>query len=243
MRYDCGDPTCAIRSGAGKNFERVIAYAMETLKTVFDLSGAQNIGLCVGASSEPALRAAALKKFLMFRESVDRKPFDQDLLESSWSALENALQYFREPEKLLFRVWVRPTESTLSEMAFCRVVDGWKFYMEELSGERYGKKRHNILQGEEIKLDEVLNETRNLFVHYDGVLGFNKRKKKKHADMFKTQLEDLIGSTSAIVDICRHAMGLVEGDRFVLGMRETVNYLDEVAQLLETIEVRHCPMA
>ena len=38
MAYDCGDPSCPIRSDAGQNFEGVIAYAMETLRTVFDLT-------------------------------------------------------------------------------------------------------------------------------------------------------------------------------------------------------------
>jgi hypothetical protein len=113
-----------IQSDAGKDFERVISYAMETLKNVFDLAGVQSAGSQVVASSEPALRAAGLAAFLTSRQSVESKPFDQDLLESSWGALEEVLQYFREPEKLLFRVWIRPTEPTLAEMAFCRVVDG-----------------------------------------------------------------------------------------------------------------------
>ncbi|MDQ2868612.1 MAG: hypothetical protein M3R59_09430 [Verrucomicrobiota bacterium] len=156
------------------------------------------------------------------------------MLEASWRALEEAFQYFSEPEKLLFRVWVRPTEPTLAEMAFSRVVDGWKFYMAELSGERYGE-HQSVLIKEEKRLDEILNETRNLFVHYGGVLGLNKRKQKKHTEIFKAQLAQVADSTSRLVDICRHAAGLVEGDRFLLGMQETVNYLDEIAQLLEAV--------
>jgi hypothetical protein len=109
--------------------------------------------------------------------------------------------------------------------------------MEELSGKRYGEHK-NALQGEEIKLDEILNETRNLFVHYGGVLGFNKKKNKKHADIFKAQFASLTDSTSRIVDICRHAMGLADGDRFALGMQETINYIDEISHLLEDIEGR-----
>ena len=109
--------------------------------------------------------------------------------------------------------------------------------LEELSGQKYGNHK-GVLQGEEIVLDEVLNEIRNLFVHYGGVLGFNKRKNKKHADIFQSQLHALNSSTSRIVDICRHAVGLTHLSRLQLGMGETVNYLDEISLLLEKIEIR-----
>jgi hypothetical protein len=242
MRYDCGNSACVIRSQPGKDFERIISYAMDTLKNVFDLAAVQTVGISYppGPSSSSPLRSAGLAAFLGSRQSVESKPFDQALLEASWSALEGVLQYFSEAEKLLFRMWIRPTEPTLAEMAFCRVVDGWKFYMEELSGKRYGEHKA-ILQGEEIKLDEILNETRNLFVHYGGVLGFNKRKNKKHADIFSAQLASISSSTSRLMDICHHAMGLADGSRFELGMQETVNYLYEISLLLEKIERRRSP--
>jgi hypothetical protein len=54
----------------------------------------------------------------------------------------------------------------------------------------------------------------------------------------QSQLAALNSSTSRIVDLCRHALGLAEGCRFQLGMRETVNYLDEISLLLEKIEIR-----
>ena len=244
MPYDCGNPNCTIRSDAGKDFERVVSYAMETLKNIFDLAATvQSVAVSYTQTDSPrsAQRTAALAAFLKSRTSVENKPFDQDLLEASWSMLEDALQYFTEPEKLLFRVWVRPTEPTLAEMAFCRVVDGWKFYMQELSGTEYGDHR-GVLEEQEKTLDKILNKTRNLFVHYDGVLGLDRRQ-RKHTEIFKALLAEVGDNTSRLVDICRHAAGLVEGDRLLLGMQETVNYLDEIAQLLENIEARHFPMA
>jgi hypothetical protein len=178
-----------------------------------------------------------LQTFLQLHERVEERPFDQALLETAWNSLEGVLGHFSESEQLLFRTWVRPTEPTLAEMALCRVIDGWKFYLEELSGQSYGKHKR-VLQGEEVTLDEVLNEARNLFVHYGGVLGFNKMKKEKHENVFQSQLTALDSSTSRIVDLCRHALGLPEGSRFELGMRETLNYLDEISRLLEKIEIR-----
>src|SRR5438874_13322767 len=105
MPYDCGNPNCMIRSDAGKGFERVISYAMETLRNVFDLAATvQSVGVSQTQVASPASieRAAALARFLKSRESLEARAFDQDLLEASWSALEEALQHFSEPEKLLF---------------------------------------------------------------------------------------------------------------------------------------------
>jgi hypothetical protein len=241
MTYDCGNPDCKIRSSAGKDFEGVVAYAMATLQTVFDLTAEHRVkfsktsSLTESISSAP--RVGALLKFLHLQEQIEKKPFDQALLETSWSLLEGVMEHFDETEKLLFRTSIRPTEPTLAEMAFCRVIDGWKFYLEELSGKPYGSHKA-VLQGEEVTLDEVLNETRNLFVHYGGVLGLSKRKGKKHRDIFQTQLSTLSSSQSRIVDLCHHALGLSEGSRVQLGMRETLSYLHEVAVLLEKIEVR-----
>jgi hypothetical protein len=67
-------------------------------------------------------------------------------------------------------------------------------------------------------------------------MGVNKRKKKKHADLFQAQLGALKSGEMRIGDLCHHAAGLKEGDRFQLGMRETLNYLGEISQLLERIE-------
>jgi hypothetical protein len=171
MSYDCGNPDCVIRSIAGRNFEGVIAYAMDTLKNVFDLTAAQRVKFSntssLTESPASALPVDGLSTFLHLHERVEQRPFDQALLEASWSALEELLEHFSESEKLLIRMSVRPTEPTLAEMAFCRVIDGWKFYLEELSGQKYGNHK-GVLQAEELTLDEVLSETRNLFVHYGG---------------------------------------------------------------------------
>lgn len=241
MSYDCGDPNCPIRTPSGKDFEGVITYAMITLKTVFDLTAVHRVQFSktssLTESPASALRVSALLKFSAIKELIEKRPFDQSLLEAGWSVLEGALDQFDETEKLLFLTSIRPTEATLAEMAFCRVIDGWKFYLEELSGQNYGGHK-SILQGEEVTLDEVLNETRNLFVHSGGVLGFNERKKKKHKEIFQSQLSILSSSQSRIVDLCHHALGLTEGSRMQLGMRETLNYLHEVSGLLEGIEKR-----
>lgn len=241
MTYDCGNPDCVIRSDGGKNFEGAIAYAMSTLQTVFDLTAVRRVKFShtssLTESIASTLRVGGLLTFLRLRDEIEKKPFDQALLEACWSSLEGVLEHFSESEKLLFRTWVRPTEPTLAEMAFCRVIDGWKFYLEELSGQPYGNHKF-LLKGEEVTLDEVLNETRNLFVHYSGVIGFNKKKKKKHAEIFRSQLGILGSSSSRIVDLCHHAIGLSEGSRFQLGMRETLNYLHEISVLLERIETR-----
>jgi len=244
MSYDCGNPKCVIRSNAGKDFEGVVAYAMATLQTVFDLTAVHRVKfsktLSFTGSPASSLRVRALLKFLHLHEQIEKRPFDQALLEASWSVLEGVLDQFDETEKLLFRTSVRPTEPALAEMAFCRVIDGWKFYLETLSGKPYGSHK-SVLLGEEANLDEVLNETRNLFVHYGGVLGFNERKKKRHKEVFQNYLSTLSSSNSRIVDLCHHALGLSDGNRVQLGMRETLNYLYEVSALLERIEIRRSP--
>jgi hypothetical protein len=241
MPYDCGNPQCAIRTPAGKDFEGVIANAMATLQTVFDLTAVHRVKFSkttsLTHSPASAVRVYALLNFLKLQEQIEKRPFDQILLERSWGLLESALEHFDETEKLLFRPSIRPAEPTLAEMAFCRVIDGWKFYLEELSGQPYGSHK-GVLEGEEVILDEVLNETRNLFVHYGGVLGFNRRKKKKHRDIFQVQLSALSSSPSRIVDLCHHAIALNEGNRILLGMRETLSYLHEISVLLDKIETK-----
>lgn len=243
MNYDCGNPNCTIKSIPGKNFEGILAYAMATLQTVFDLTARHRVQFSktssLTQSPSSVIRVRALLKFSHLREQIEEKPFDQALLEASWSVLEGALDHFDETEQLLFRPSIRPTEPTLAEMAFCRVVDGWKFYLEELSEQQYGNHK-SIFSGEEVILDEVLNETRNLLVHYGGVLGVNRRK-KRHKETFQSKLSLLSSSQSRIVDLCHHVSGLNEGDRLLLGMRETLNYLHEVSMLLEKIESRRFP--
>ena len=242
MRYDCGDPNCVIHTEAGKNFECVIAYTMATLINFYDLTAAHKTALSkISELSKPSAPAkslgATVQEFFDLHDRIEKMPFDQSLLEASWSLLENVLNHLPDTEKNFFRAWVRPTEPTLAEMAFCRVIDGWKFYLEELSGKKYGEHR-DVLQGEEISLDQILSETRNLFVHYGGWLGFNKLKAKAHADIYQKHLATLAHTKSKIVDLCRHAGGLSTGDRFQLGMRETQNYLNEISFMLETIEAR-----
>ena len=225
MRYDCGDPHCVIRTVAGKNFEGVIAYTMATLTNFYDLTAAHRTALSktseLNNPSAPAISlSAAVLEFFDLRDRIEKTPFDQNLLEASWSLLENVLNHLPETEKNFFRAWIRPTEPTLAEMAFCRIIDGWKFYLEELSGNKYGEHR-DVLQGEEANLDQILNETRNLFVHCGGWLGFNKLKGNAHLDAYQKHLVPLAHSKSKVVDLCRHALGLSTGDRFQLGMRET----------------------
>ena len=214
---------------------------MEALKDLYDLYGIARRSTNSTPTQLPQAGLQASFDTLLSRlEASEKTPYDQGLLEDKWAAVDQVIKCIDEPQKPLYRLWGSPAEPTLAEMAFCRVVDGWKFYLEELSQRNYGEGHDAKLSGDEEKtLDHVLNVTRNLFVHNGGVLGTrNTAKPRKHLDIYKSKLGLLNASTSPIVDLCHHALGLKERDRLQLGMQETKNYLCAISELFETIEQR-----
>jgi len=64
MSYDCGDPGCTIQTSAGKEFERVVAYSMSALQTVFDLAAVQSVKIPQSSFSIEATQKGALQTFL-----------------------------------------------------------------------------------------------------------------------------------------------------------------------------------
>jgi hypothetical protein len=232
--WDCGDPACPIKSSEGKRLERIIVWSLDSLETIrhlIDFTRTQAIS-CVNADHRNVLA-----QFIEALEKALKDPYDQSRHERVWEVGEQAVNSLPAEHKLLLLPWIPPFATTVPEMAFCRVVDGWKDYVEKRTGCQYGQHRHR-LSAEHQCCDKCLNALRNLFVHGTGFLEPDSRGNSRY-DKFTQLASEASAHSSApnpILRIPGRVCALNDGDIVMLNILEVCEYIEGLKELLYALE-------
>ena len=122
-------------------------------------------------------------------------------------------------------------------MAFCRVVDAWKDYVEKRTGFQYGRHR-NKLSAEHQCCDDCLNALRNLFVHRTGFLEADSKGNNRYDKFTRLAKESSShsSSTNPILKIPGRVCALNDGDIVMLNILEVYQYIEGLKELLYALE-------
>jgi hypothetical protein len=233
--WDCGDATCPIKSSEGKRLERVIVWSLESLGTLNRLIKNSTDALsvaCVNADHKNTLR-----ELIDALEKAQKNPYDQSLHERVWEIGEDAVNALPTEDKLVLLPWIPPFSNTIPEMAFCRVVDGWKDYVEKHTGVPYGQHRSRLSVVHEC-CDDCLNSLRNLFVHGTGFLEMDDRGVRRYAK-FTRLAKDAAShssSTNPILKIPSRVCAVLDGDIVMLNILEVCQYIEGLKELFFSLE-------
>ena len=170
-------------------------------------------------------------------EAAHKDPYDQALHERVWEVGERLVNLLPEQDKLPLLPWIPPFSNSIPEMAFCRVVDGWKDYVEKRTGFSYGQHR-NKLSAEHQCCDDCLNTLRNLFVHGTGFLEIDNNGNRRYDKFNRLAKEAAAHSSSAnaILKIPTRVCALNDGDIVMLNILEVEQYIEGLKQLLFALE-------
>lgn len=233
QNWNCGDATCPVRSPEGKRFERVITWSELSLGTIHELISLSRIQRVSGGNS---LRGVALLAFMDAFERAKALPFDQAAHERLWVLGEAAANYLEGEERALLSPWIPPFCNSIPEMAFCRVADGWKYYIEKKSGLSYGESRR--IQSPVHQLcDKSLNALRNLLVHGSGFLEADDRGGRRYTKFVDYARE--AGShiaSNPLLKIPQRIAALNDGDIVMLNSSETVEYIQGIKEMFLALE-------
>jgi hypothetical protein len=232
--WDCGDASCPIKSVEGKRFERVIVWSLDSLETIRRLIDSTRTQRVPCASAD---HRNVLAQVIDALEKAMEDPYDQSLHERVWTIGEDAANRLPEEQKLLLLPWIPPFANTIPEMAFCRVVDGWKHYVEIRTGVAYGQHRKK-LGPEHQCCDKCLNELRNLLVHGTGYLEADDKGKKRYEKFSRLATEASLhpSATNPILKIPDRVCALNDGDIVMLNVLEVERYIEGLKQLLYSLE-------
>jgi hypothetical protein len=173
-------------------------------------------------------------------EALDRArndPYDQSLHERVWELGEQVVNPLPPEQELILLPWIPAFANTVPEMAFCRVVDAWKDYVEKRTGLKYGQHR-NKLSSEHQCCDDCLNALRNLFVHGTGFLEADDRGNRRY-DKFTRLAREASAyrlATNAILKIPGRVCALNDGDIVMLNILEVSEYIEGLKELLYSLE-------
>ena len=232
--WDCGDASCPIKTSEGKRLERVIVWSLNSLETINQLINSTRVQQISCVSTE---HKNVLAELIDALEKALKNPYDQSLHERVWELGEDAAKPLPPQRQLLLSPWIPPFANTIPEMAFCRVVDAWKDYVEKRTGFSYGQHRDR-LSVEHQCCDKCLNELRNLFVHSTGFLETDSNGNKRH-DKFKRLASEASSHSSATNPILRipgRVCALNDGDIVMLNILEVCDYIEGLKNLLYALE-------
>src|SRR6266542_4909449 len=231
QNWDCGDASCPIKSSEGKRLERVIVWSLDTLETIRLLIDSTRTQIIPCVSDR---HRNVLAKLIDALEKALNNPFDQSLHERVWEIGEEAFNSLSAEHKFLLLPWIPPFANTVPEMAFCRVVDGWKDYVEKRTGHPYRTGQHrNKLSAEHQCCDKCLNKLRNLFVHGTGYLETDSKGKKRHEKFRRLAMEaaSCTSSSNPILKLPSRVCALSDGDIVMLNFLEVCQYLEGLKEL------------
>jgi hypothetical protein len=232
--WDCGDTSCPIKTTEGKRLERVIIWTLDSLGTINSLVSSTKL------QEVPIVSTTyknAVIELIAALEAAQKDPFDQSLHERVWELGEQAVNLLPAEHKLVLLPLIPAFANTVPEMAFCRIVDAWKDYVEKRTGLKYGQHRDK-LSAENQCCDDCLNKLRNLFVHGTGFLEADHRGRRRY-DKFTalaTAASSYPSSGNPILRIPKRICALNDGDIVMLNSLEVRDYIDGVTQLLYALE-------
>lgn len=231
--WDCGDRSCPIKSPEGKRLERVLVWSQDSLETtrrLIDLTATQRIA-CISEDN-----GNALAQLVDALEKAMKDPYDQSLHERAWTIGEDVVNRLPEDQKLPLLPWIPPFANTIPEMAYCRVVDGWKHYVEVRTGASYGHHR-NKLSPEHQCCDNCLNQLRNLLVHGTGYLEDDRGNQRyEKFSRLAREASSYSSATNPILKIPARVCALNDGDIVMLNVLEVCQYIEGLKELLYSLE-------
>ena len=181
----------------------------------------------------------ALLAFMEEFEAAKAAPYNQAIHERLWVLGERAAAFLDEAEKILLRPWIPPFSNTIPEMAFCRVADGWKYYVEKRTGQNYGDKSRSKLQPVHQTCDECLNALRNLLVHGSGFLEADEKGRRRMEKFTVLQAQVATHgceSANPLLRIPARITALADGDVVMLNSSEVIEYIGGVIEMLVALE-------
>lgn len=182
----------------------------------------------------------SLLHFIQAFDEAKLTPYDQAAHERAWQLGDRAAGLLDETERLMLGPWIPPFSSAVPEMAFCRLVDGWKFYLEEHLAVDYGPQSRAFLTDPHKVCDDCVNALRNLFVHSGGFLEVDEKGNNRLAKftVLAPQAEAQQVSTNALLRIPARILALEAGDLVMLNFLEVAAYADGIKEMLYELERR-----
>ena len=236
QEWNCSDESCPIRTPEGKRFERVIVWAQGSLATINHLISASKIQ---NVPAKNHMRVMALFAFMEAFEAAKAAPYSQAAHERLWVLGERAAEFLDDEEKVLLTPWIPPFSNTIPEMAFCRVADGWKYYVEKRTGQNYGDKSRSKLQAVHQTCDECLNVLRNLLVHGSGFLEADEKGRRRIEKFSSLQAQVTVhggASANPLLQVPARITALADGDVVMLNSSEVMEYIGGVIEMLVALE-------
>jgi hypothetical protein len=232
--WDCGDAACPIKTHEGKRLERVIGWTLDSLETINVLVRSTKLRTVPVVGED---LKEAVPKLIEALEKARSDPYDQFLHEQAWKVGEQVFNLLPEEHRLALLPWIPAFANTVPEMAFCRMVDAWKDYVEKRTGLAYGR-HHDKLSAEHQCCDKCLNAVRNLFVHGTGFLEGDDRGNRRY-DKFTELAQEASSYRSAsnrILRIPGRISALNDGDIVMLNILEVSAYIEDLKELLYALE-------